>query len=206
LLWDPEGEHDACAEANQNVLAAIVADPRLTDVVLVARWAYYFEGRPYGNEQLPAAWPRSLQSDEGAKRRAAAIESALDQTVARLVAAGRRVWVVGPIPEVGWDAPSVLARASMYGWTVDIDPLASDFFARQKPVFSALDRLAASAGVRVLYPHERLCGAKTCAVSSDGVALYSDFSHLSREGDVRVAPVLAPIFQPAASGAVPASP
>jgi len=195
LRWDPS-ERDDCATANERVFAAIAADPRLTDVVLIARWAYYFDGHGYGNERIQAAWPSSLSAGDGPEHRPAAIDTALDRTVARLVREGRRVWVVGPIPEVGWDVPSVLARAAMHGWTIDIDPRPTDFHARQRMVFPALDRLAAQPGVGVLYPHERLCSESTCTVVENGVALYSDPDHVSRAGAERVSPVLAPIFAP----------
>jgi hypothetical protein len=115
------------------------------------------------------------------------------------VSAGRRVWIVGPVPEVGWDVPSVLARASMHGWTVSIDPPAAAFFARQRLVLQALERLGQWPGVHVLYPHARLCET-SCAVEQNGVSLYSDDDHVSRAGADWLAPIFAPLFPSAATG------
>ena len=204
MLLGPEANlRDGCEAAGERVLAAVSADAKLTDVVLIARWAYYFEGAGYGREQVPAPWPASFRDEHGSADRAQLLARALDRTVAQLVSAKKRVWIVGPVPEVGWDVPSVLARASLHGWSVDIDPRASDFFARQRAVLETLDRLAAQPDVHVLYPHPRLCSATICAVERDGTALYSDDDHVSRAGAEWLAPIFEPLFPSAASGSAP---
>jgi peptidoglycan/LPS O-acetylase OafA/YrhL len=204
MILGPEASaRDGCEAASERVLAAVNGDPKLADIVLIARWAYYFDGDGYGHEQAPAAWPVSLGDGDGSEARAAALARALDRTVARLVSAKKRVWIVGPVPEVGWDVPSVLARASLHGWKIDIDPRATEFFARQRSVLEALERLAALPGVHVLYPHPRLCGETTCEVERDGTALYSDDDHVSRAGAEWLAPIFEPLFPSAALGSEP---
>ena len=183
---------NTCATSNDRVLEALRADPELVDVVLVGRWALYFEGSGYGQERIRA--PLEMTSSDAARNRAALIGAMLERTATSLAAAGRRVWVVGPVPEVGLEVPLVLARARMLGRVVDLDPPLADFLARQREVLSVLERLRESPSVHVILPHERLCGERLCDVVRDGAALYWDDDHLSRAGVSLVEPLLEPIF------------
>src|SRR5262249_7859290 len=109
-----------CANANDRVVEALRADPGLVDVVLAGRWALYFEGQGYGQEVTPP--PFEMTSEEAALHRADLLAAMLERTVRFLVSSGRRVWVVGPVPEVGLEVPLVVARARLLGRTVDPSP------------------------------------------------------------------------------------
>ena len=196
LLPDPDSiEPDDCMTANERIFGALSADPRLTDVVLIGRWALYFEGRGYGQERIrPGLRLVRRDGDGSGAGRSQVFGAMLEHTAARLAAIGRRVWIVGPVPEVGVDVPSVLARSRMLGWKASISPAVTDYLERQRPVLAVLERLRGAPGVHVLLPHERLCGEARCDVARDGEALYSDDNHLSRVGAGVVVPIFEPIF------------
>jgi hypothetical protein len=184
--------NNVCATSNDRVLEAVSTDAGIRDVVLAGRWALYFEGRGYGQERIRA--PLEMTSADGARNRAALLGAMLERTATYLAGAGHRVWVLGPVPEVGLEVPLVLARARMLGRSVDPAPALADFLARQREVLPVLERLRESPGVHVLLPHERLCGERICDVVRDGAALYWDDDHLSRAGVGLVEPLLEPIF------------
>jgi SGNH domain-containing protein len=192
LIMDRKEVRDnSCATANDWVLRQLTDDPGISDVILAGRWALYFEGRGYGRERVHA--PLEVSAADG-QDRAAVLGRMLEHTATYLAAAGRRVWVVGPVPEVGLDVPLVLARARLLERTVDPAPALADFLARQRGVLSVLARLRESPGIHVVLPHEKLCGERLCDVVRDGAALYRDDDHLSRAGVAVLAPLLEPIF------------
>ncbi|HTO07950.1 MAG TPA: acyltransferase family protein [Myxococcota bacterium] len=185
---------NTCATANDRVLEALRADPGLADVIMAGRWALYFEGRGFGQERVRA--PLEMIGANATQDRAELLGGMLEHTAAFLAKSGHRVWVIGPVPEVGLEVPLVLARARMLGRSVDPAPALTEFEARQHEVLAILARLRESPGVHVVLPHERLCGERLCDVVRDGAALYWDDDHLSRAGVGLVEPLFEPIFAP----------
>ena len=139
--------------------------------------------------------------------RRAVFERQLNLTVRRLIAAGKRVILVYPVPEIGFSVPPTLSRLVVMGR----DPASfnlprTDFDAREKIVFSILDRVDPSPQLVRIWPHKRLCDSVRCLIVADGKALYRDEDHLSRAGANLLMPEFEPIFAgrdlPAASAEV----
>jgi peptidoglycan/LPS O-acetylase OafA/YrhL len=189
-------ERRQCMEFNRSVLDFGLARPGITDVILIGRWALLTEGARYLHEHGEPVYLSDSQSKERSfaeNRRV--FERGLSATVARLTAAGKRVWIMGPVPEVGWDVPGTLARGARFGRTVDIAPTMAQFTARQAFVLATLDGLAGSHGATLIPVHPWLCDSKRCGVvSDDGRPLYFDTNHLSRAGAQRMAQAPEPIF------------
>ena len=62
----------------------------------------------------------------------------LKQTVRRLQDAGIEVVIVGPVPYIGWNVPSVLAASALRGMAPRDGPRREDFMAHQRPVLAIL--------------------------------------------------------------------
>jgi len=185
-----------------NETAAAVVDyarthPGIKDVVLISRWALLAEGTYYA----PESGELVLLSDEKTRVRSRienrrVFEDALSETVDRLVAAGKRVWIVGPVPEVGINVPRALANGKRFGFDDDIAPTRAEFEARQRVTFDILDRVAAQHGATVVPVHQVLCSEYICRVTSrNGRPLYYDDDHLSFAGGRVIVPALQRIFQ-----------
>ncbi len=186
---------DACREFNDATLELVARTPGLTDVVLIGRWGLAAEGTRYGPEpggDFLLGDPLGEATDHAANR--AVFERALRRTVTRLRALGRRIWIVDSIPEVGWDVPSVLARARRFGRPAPGAPTVAEFERRQTFAAATLRRFDALPGVVVLHPRDVLCGPRECAIVHDGRPLYFDGHHLTTHGSSLLEPVLAPIF------------
>ncbi|MFZ5476626.1 MAG: SGNH hydrolase domain-containing protein, partial [Myxococcota bacterium] len=192
---------------NDAAVAYILGDPSVRTVLLAARWARYVVGpvEDFGAE--PAGWggfgPTLLREGRRPSGEADALDAFaahLRETVARLRAAGRRVVVVGPIPELGVEAPRALALLLARGQ----DPAglvlpAASFEARQRGVLAALDALR---DVERVNPHTRLRAGDGYGLLADGRPLYQDDDHLSLAGAARVSPAFDAVFaeEPAAIG------
>jgi hypothetical protein len=166
----------ACRAANDSVLDLVTSRDEVDTVLLAARWSLYAAGTAYwrkfeGSAYLSdgAAEARSAGSNEVVFRRG------LARTVARLAAAGKRVVVVGPVPEVVAEVPSALARSAWFGRPVTaVAPSRGDFDERNRVVLAALDEIGRETPATVVRPHGALCDAAKCRVERDGMVLYFD--------------------------------
>ena len=188
---------DECNEIAVAMLEYLRARPEIEDVVLISRWALLSEGKHYAPEKgVPI-----LLSDQETRVRSLAenrrvLERALSRNVARLAAIGKRVWIVGPVPEVGVNVPRALANAERFHFKVAFEPSRAEFEARQRATLAILNRVAARHGATVVPVHETLCDEDRCRVESrDSRPLYYDDDHLSFAGGRAVMPALRTIFE-----------
>jgi len=185
-----------CPALNAAVLA-LIERLDIRTVVLVARWGGYAEGRRYfaplpvitlSDERRGVADDQRLHGDR------AVFTAALQRTVVRLRAEGRRVYLVGPIPEVDRPVAGALALAKALNRPAAFAPTRAAYAARQTFVLEALRRTAAKGEAVVIDPAQTLCAQDPCRLIADGRPLYYDADHLSRHGALFLAPTLEPVF------------
>lgn len=190
-----------CAIHNDLMLDHMVTDPNLRVVVIFAFWNSYVQRRDFDNragavvEDVLVAVPLDQPDDMPDGERMAALTALMQTDVDRLLAAGKQVVILGPIPEPGFDLPDRLARDLWIG----LDPARrakypeaafSDFAAPARAMLKAVSN--ERPGVTVLDPGPLFCepGA-TCRLVKDGQPLYFDGNHLSLAGSALVVPFLA---------------
>lgn len=187
----------ACYQANQAALAAAL-EPDVHTVFLAGRWTLLVEESLYGFEGGRA---HGLVDESGALRDAPTrmvLEKVLDATLAELRGSGRQVYLIGPVPEVGWHVPHTLAQRERFaGLLADeaITPTREAFDARNRQTLALLETLARHHGAQVLYPHRMLCGEDACALMENGRLLYYDTNHLTITGALLLTPMLEPAFR-----------
>jgi peptidoglycan/LPS O-acetylase OafA/YrhL len=166
-----------CRETVQQV-ETLLKGKDFGNIVLAARWAGYAEGGSYRNGKWA---PSGFDLGDVAKNRAA-FAAALTATVDKILASGRTVTIVGPVPDLRLNPPDTMIRAMMRGTTPDLTSPFAEFRARQAAVLGTLARLAQRPGVRVVYPHESLCDAEICRTVDGAMPLYTDDNHLGVNG------------------------
>lgn len=161
-----------CAAFDSTMLDWLLASPEIRRVVLVSRWA-------------------ALRDEKSA----AAAEN-LAEVVKRLSAAGKEVWLVGPVPDVKTLVPRALYLKSL-GLAEDYElrPREDQFKATQSRTLAVLEELARLPEVSLVLPHEVLCADGWCEVVRDGRPLYFDDNHLTTFGAKLVARTLEPAFR-----------
>jgi hypothetical protein len=186
-----------CLSRNTATMQALESSKEIGTVILISRYTAWLNGpnEPYWLRRRPGtAGPRPAALDP--QKRAALFERQLDLTVDRLIAAGKTVVLVYPVPEIGFSVPSAVARALAKGGDpagLNL-PLAS-FAARVKNLLPILDKAGNGSGRVVrIYPHKRLCNSVECLIYADGKVLYKDDDHLSRAGVTKILPDFEPIF------------
>ena len=185
-------------EYSQAVLDLLAVDPTLHTVILHARWSLYCKGR---NEAGQTIMPVSFhgQSFTTANEVENYYAARIRATVGRLLAAGKKVVLIYPVPEVGYNVPDLLAKQTLTGITPSATVGDPGFFARQNFIIGVLDSLGESAKLLRLRPHERMLHDGRLTVMERGQALYMDGNHLSAAGARNLQSLLDEIFNGEAS-------
>lgn len=110
------------------------------------------------------------------------------------IAKQRRVYLVRPIPEMGFDVPKTLSRRLALGLREDVSIPIEDYRKRNQWVWAAQDAAAKRCGVRILDPLPYLCDASRCYGSRNLQALYMDSNHLSETGNKLLTPMFQSVF------------
>lgn len=177
----------ACAAFNAEILGWLDAHPQVHTVILSARWALTAEGtRAPGEAGGPAILIKEGATRSGPGQPAenfAIYGGAVEATVSALRARGRRVIIVGSVPEIGWNVPQHLARHLRWGDALPAAPGRSDVARRLARSDTLLIDLARRSGATYVSVADRLC-PDVCRVAVDGKPLYFDDDHLSRLGAV----------------------
>jgi len=174
-----------CDEGNEAVFRFLAEDRSIKTVILAARWSWSAEGRRYKSED---AEDRQLlilpgESEANHLNNHEAFAYGLEQTISRLVKLEKTVWIVGPIPEVGYRVPKALYLQSLGLYAnAPIEPTTDEFYQRQDFVLSVFHDLATRYPLHFIWPHEAFCHEHVCEVQRDGMPLYSDNNHLSVYG------------------------
>jgi peptidoglycan/LPS O-acetylase OafA/YrhL len=171
-----------CLTLNHAILALIVSKPSITTVILAARWGLWAEGTRYKRENRGGSVMISdARSAVSESDNVAVLSAGLDRTIATLAGIGKTVWLVGPIPEVGYIVPKTLyltrrGESKRSG----IEPSYDELKERQQRVFALFRDVAEKYPIEVIWPHSVLCDSKACEIERGGVPLYRDDNHLTR--------------------------
>jgi len=163
-------ERAACANHNRAVVADLAQRAGLHTVIVAARYEAY-----------------------SAASGAAAFLPAFGRAIDALVAAGKRVVVVYPIPKPHGPVPTLLATRALRGGDPHDVGIERSVFEREFAfIRGELDAIVARHGGRVVavHPEQVLCDQQRCALMLDDDVLYFDAHHLSLRGAKRLLPLV----------------
>jgi len=188
---------DRCDEFNGEILKYL-QNSDIKTVILVARWAAYIEGKRFNNEEggieaaddnaygLPLAKNKSFIHDieyipEMGKIYRSAAEALLN--------AGKRVVLVYPIPEAGWNVPDYFTKIYLHDYKPLKNTVVSTSFnvfkLRTKNAYQQLDMLPKHPNLLKIYPENVFCNtvlSGRCILQLNKELLYSDDDHLNYFG------------------------
>jgi hypothetical protein len=155
-----------CQAFNDNVGKWIAASPAIHDVALVSIWRYPFEGGLMGPHQ------EFLRGDA----ELAMFKQQFHETVQRLRAAGKNVYVWEPLVPARKMVPVTLARNLAFGWHLDIERSRSE---HERQFAFLTDTLAANRDLLrgTISPSSTMCRSGTCQVSDDQGPFFFDNNH-----------------------------
>lgn len=106
----------------------------------------------------------------------------------------REVFLVRPIPELGFNVPKTLSHRMIIGIDDDLYIARTEYLKRNQWVWDAQDRASAECGAQIIDPTRLLCRQDRCFGSIDQLPLYSDDDHLGTAGNRMIAPLFQPVF------------
>jgi peptidoglycan/LPS O-acetylase OafA/YrhL len=110
------------------------------------------------------------------------------------IAKHRRVYLVRPIPEMGFNVPRTLSRRLAFGMKEDVAISIEDYRRRNDWVWAGQDAAARECGATILDPTPYLCDAERCYGSRNLQPLYMDDNHLSETGNKLLTPMYQKVF------------
>ena len=186
-----EREDDSyrCKAFNQFVLSYLKSHAEITHVVIASRWAVLTKQSAFDNQEggrEPPVFPKFSGDIQGDSLIGNAVSLVKD-----VIAMGKTVILVYPVPEVGWNVPMTLYKLNhIHGYgnlaqeRRDINTSFAQYLTRNREVLQAFDQLDSSRLVRIkpaaLWCNTVLQGR--CVASINGSPLYWDDDHVSPLG------------------------
>ncbi len=160
-------------------------------VILAARWPLYVEGTRYRGEsggRLILEWTGGFDVSPAGPTNADFVETGLSVTVDKILASGRKVILLGSVPEIGYRVPAVLARYELLGWKPPESVTLHDFEERAGRSDRILRKVALERpNVHFIPLSELFCDENLCrTLSLDGKPLYVDADHISQTAALRL--------------------
>ena len=208
-LYKKESDDPNCYAYNSEVLKELKNDQSLEYVVIVSRWTMGLDGHGenlnnsgrngngFDNEEggVEFLWrPKDLSvegadkaSDELQKRQF--LQRRHTDMVLEYLKANKKVVLVYPIPETGWDVPAYLSKELLFDHP-NLSPGAGStsydvYKKRNMEATRILDSIGEHKNLIRVKPDQLLCGTyvkNRCITHLDGVPLYFDDDHLSKAG------------------------
>ncbi len=179
-----------CAEYNRKMLG-VATGPGIHAVVLSSRWTNWRIGEPANPAENEV--DVRLRNDAGTaasvKANRAIFERGFIQLVQDLDNAGKRVIIVGPVPEPRFNVPhrSYISRFGLAGPMMPVTM--ADYERRHAVILNFFGSLGDKA--EFIWPIKVLCPDGVCPIIRSGIPLYFDHNHLS----VAVAKETAPLYE-----------
>lgn len=184
----PVGNFSACADFNERVIRHIATDSAVEVVVLSARWTVYTENSRFG---IDDAGPLTFLVDETDQTHSREVSRrvfsrALESTVGKLLDAGKKVIIIGQVPELGINIPTCLARNHLPIATPRICATPTDrVLGRLDFVSRQIETVAAAhPQICTFHPSRAFCSREECPGTTGDKILYLDDDHLSATGAV----------------------
>lgn len=184
------GSKTFCTEQNLITHKIITSDNDLETVVMLSRWTAFLEESGYGNENIPIQLSpvingQVFHGDENGRH--ALIGEQYRKTIMSYLETGKKVILIYPVPEIGWDAPRAISRSFLFdrAYTGDTDTSYAKFLTRNRRSIKALDSVGDHKNLRRIRPDKLLCNTfvkDRCVFQLNGIPLYTDDDHLNNHG------------------------
>jgi peptidoglycan/LPS O-acetylase OafA/YrhL len=191
-------DYGYCVQYNREMLQLALSSPNIRTIALSSRWTKWNMGEPANPADFPSKPPllryrmkeaRTLSDNK------ALWEESFTALVDRLTAAGKRVVIVGPLPEPSFNVPHRLF-VQRFGFAKPVTALSRDdnYALRHRAILDFFGRLRGRKGLSFVWPAEVLCQADKCPIVDQDGPLFFDHNHLSIHGARKISPLFASVF------------
>ena len=207
LINHSQNRQSQCPAFNARVQSYILANESIKYVVLFATWDSYILRRGYPDmlgfvpDDDFYAYPEDGDPNMHNVDRLISIQSAFEDLVSSLTAAGKTVILVHSLPRPNIDIPRFFARQAWMGGAIPENsgyPIAyaKNQFAESRQILVAFDGESVTGSFITVDPVETFCDEMQCFVIKDGSVLFLDGNHPSLEGAKLLAPLIVAQIKP----------
>ena len=107
------------------------------------------------------------------------------------LAENRDVYIVKPIPELGFNVPASMGRSMIIDVPTRVSVTMKQYVKRNEFALATLDLAVEQCGVKILDPIPYLCDKDNCWGDANGLPIYFDDDHLNERGSE----ILVPMFR-----------
>ena len=184
------GRSALCQSTSNAVLAMLASRKEITKVVLVMRWP---------SSEAPSGGPGRYDEPSGGaatSKETKAFEAGIEELLASLAEAGKKVWVLGPTPLNSNPVPRALYLESLgLAAGIDLLPRVDKLQAEFGWVNRFLEAMQRTRGIFVIYPAERLCDRVACKIIEGAYPLFIDRNHMSTHGALFISSLFDELFR-----------
>jgi len=186
-----------CIKYNEMALSYLEDHPEIKTVLLGSRWTLWLEGSRYKQEEgIPTEIQDALNEAPPGINREELFTIGLERTITAITKLNRNVILIAPLPEIGYDVPSLNFIASRTGRDINqiISPSTEEYLARNNRTLAILRMLGEKFEVPIVESWEALCQENVCRSAVNGIPLYDDDDHLSIFGSELISTTFDPFF------------
>jgi peptidoglycan/LPS O-acetylase OafA/YrhL len=199
IVKNPQLGDIHCMGYNNMVMNYLEKHPEITTVILASRWPFYVEHTFYKEEEGLEILFFMDGLDQGSQNppdQLTLFILGLERTIQALQASNHQVFIVAPIPEIGYDVPSSFFIASRTGRDLNeiIAPSTEEYLSRNRKTYQILENIAGKYNIQIVEPWKILCPETHCRVVANESPLYVDDDHLSAFGSEMIASAFDVIF------------
>lgn len=190
-LAAPEIDDFHCESLRADFFHQLKSGDEVPPILIVhARWTQLMERTRFNNGEggieSGSPWVWLLPQESEAYR--TSMEQEISRSIHAMLASGRTVILIYPVPEMGWQVPSQLAKANLLTPPLKPDSASTShslYLARAKHAISALDSIGEHSRLIRIRPADIFCNTVVsgrCIAHMDSTPLYFDDDHLSNHG------------------------
>jgi peptidoglycan/LPS O-acetylase OafA/YrhL len=167
-----------CAKWTDSVIKTIVDNTSITNVIIIYRMSSHL----FGNNT--STYPDLVdQKSDGART---LIISAYKDMISTLVAAGKKVTIIAPTPELGETIKTTLKRKFLETSVMEEEQVgvSRKYFDNRNEYFINIleSDFSRQEKISIIYPSDYYCDRQSCFVVKGGHSLYFDDDHMSMYG------------------------
>jgi peptidoglycan/LPS O-acetylase OafA/YrhL len=189
------GQNTNCEKYTKSVLDDLETNG-VDTVVIFSRWGVYLEGTPFdngeGGVEKDLIYIRAANSanklNTPYSNDATEVIRSYTSALASLLRLNKKIILVYPTPEVGWNVPDRLVKLLMYGdpqARIQLTTAYQTFKKRNDLVNKSFDAIRDDKNLVRIKPEEIFCNTYVkdrCIAELNGVPLYFDDDHMSNAG------------------------
>jgi len=191
------GYNGTCKQYNDDVFDYLSNNEQIESIVLLARWTLFMERSRFNNREGGVERgkeviyiPKYTDFDKlTVDRRKTKIGEYYKDGIEQLLSLGKRIIVVYPVPEVGWDPERVAFLSTQFMdlsfKDITISTSYAVFKERNKAAYTALDSIPPHPMLFRVKPEEIFCDTflkGRCVAAINGKQFYRDDDHLGEVG------------------------